>query len=433
VIDTRWPQSWLRRFGRVAAAAWVIGLLGILAPPLLVAPLLVLALRVVLRPMDRGAWKALAISVPATLLAMPLLLPWVALVDIEAYLSAGSEYWTPAIIPAGAAGVAFLAGIVSAESRRLDAVILGGVLAGLGAIGARGVDLGLGREVAVSSLAVVALGTAFLVGGAIDSMRDADIRGVNRVTAGLGAVSAAILVATSVFPLYGGRAGLPSDELTDPLRFTAVAEGEADASRILLVGPASTLPGESRTVRGADYRVVSAPVPALWETRLPAASAVDDSLEQELLALIEGQEARAGETLAAFGIRWVVVTGSTPLQAVFEGQLDLVALGGAKRPTFLVDAEAPYRARVPEGEPWSREGTGYGGVAEPGETVFLAETANSRWGPTPWIQSGWGNEVSAGSGSAVFDPIESRRNQAYASGGLFVFLLLLSAIARRRR
>ena len=70
---------------------------------------------------------------------------------------------------------------------------------------------------------------------------------------------------------------------------------------------------------------------------------------------------------------------------------------------------------------------------QPGQSVFVAETANSRWGPGPWVQSGWGNEVSASTGSAVFEPIEARRTQAYLAGGVFLFLLLLSAVARRQR
>jgi hypothetical protein len=171
----------------------------------------------------------------------------------------------------------------------------------------------------------------------------------------------------------------------------------------------------------------------LWEVNLPVAGSVDAALEDVLLGLIEGQVSRAGEALASFGIRWVVVTGDTPLEAVFDGQLDLISLGGAKRPTFLVDADAPVRARVSDGQSWERTGTGYAGDPATGERVFLAEAANTRWVPGPWAQVGWGNEVSAGSGSAEFDPIESRRSQAYVAAGAFAFLFLFSGIARRQR
>ncbi len=433
VASTRLPWSWTRKVGRVAAAGWVIGLLGLVAPPLLVVPALVLAVRALLRPTDGQSWRALLVALLGTALAVPILLPWVAIVDLEVYLTTGSEFWVPALVPLLAVAVAFVAGLVAAPGRRLDAVVLGGVFVGSGAVLARGHDLGLGREVAVSGLVIVALGTAFVVGGVLDSLRSSKVHGWRRMVGGVGAVAAAVLVATTIFPLYGGRAALPSDQFTDPLRFTTAADGDASSSRILLVGPEATLPGESRVVRGAAYRVVSAPLPRLWEATLPDPSSADLALEDLLFALIEGEESRAGSALASFGIRWVVVTGDTPLEPVFDGQLDLISLGGAKRPTFLVDSENPVRAVAAGGELWTRDGTGYVGEAVSGERVFLAEAANSRWGADPWSQSEWGNEVSAASGVAEFDPIETRRTQAYVAAGLFAVLLLFSAFARRQR
>jgi hypothetical protein len=433
VATTRWPWSWTRRLGRIAAAGWVIGLLGLVSPPLFVVPVGLLALRALLRPNASASWKSLAIALVGTALAIPLLLPWITVVDLESYLTAGSEYWTPTVIPLGALGVALVAGLLTATGKRLDAVILGGVIAGGGAVAARGFDLGLGREAAVSGLVVVALGSALVAGAALDTLRATDVHGWRRLLGGTGAIAAVVLVASTAIPLYGGRAALPNDEFTGPLRFTSAAEGDADASRILLVGPADTLPGNSRSVQGANYRIVSAPVPTLWEASLSDPGPADVALEDLLVSLIEGQESRAGEALAEFGIRWVVVAGETPLEAVFAGQLDLVSLGGARRPTFLVDSDLPVRARTIGGEPWGRDGAGYRGDAASGERVFLAETANSRWGPGPWAQSGWGNEVSAASGVVEFDPIDSRRTQGYVGGGLFAFYVLFSAIARRRR
>jgi hypothetical protein len=433
VASARWPWSWMRRLGRVAAAAWVIGLLGVVAPPLLVVPTAGLMLRAVFRPTDGRAWGAVAIALVGTALALPLLVPWVSVVDLEAYLTIGTEYWTPELLPMAAVGVAFVAGLVATAGRRLDAIVLGGVLAGGGAVLARGNDLGFGREMAISGLAIIALGTTFIVAGALDVLRSEDISGWRRMIAGLGGAAAMLLVATTAIPLFAGRAALPNDEFTEPLRFTTAAEGEASSSRILLVGPEDSLPGDSRAVRGAAYRVVSAPVPGLWEVSLPEPGAADGALQTLLLSLIEGDESRAGAALSAFGIRWVVVTGNTPLEAVFDGQLDLVSLGGAKRPTFLVDSENPVRALATTGESWTREGTGYQGNAVAGERVFLAETSNSRWGPDPWAQSGWGNEVSAATGAAEFEPIESRRSLAYLAAGLLLVLMLFSAFARRQR
>jgi hypothetical protein len=433
IAVSRWPQSWIRRIGRVLSVGWVVGVLGLLAPPLIVVPVAVLVLRVLLKPNESAGWKALAVGLLGSIAAVPILLPWFAAQDLEVYLTAGSDYWTPGLVPLVAVGVAFVAGFLATRGRQLDAVLLGGVLVGGGAILSRAYDLGFGREVVVSGLAVVSLGTAFVIAGVLDSMSAADVHGWRRLIAGVGAVAVVAVVALTVIPLYEGRGGLPSDEYTEPLRFTSAADGDATSSRILLVGPEATIPGDSRVVRGAAYRVVSAPLPRLWEVNLPQATGVDVALETTLNGLIEGEESRAGAALAAFGIRWVVVTGPTPLEAVFDGQLDLVSLGGAKRPTFLVDSENPVRAFASTGDQWLRSGTGYSGEATSGERVFVAETANARWGPGPWSQVGWGNEVAAAQGVAVFNPIESRRTQALVAAVVFLIYLVLSTLARRRR
>jgi len=433
VATARWPRGWLRRLGRIVAAGWVFGLLGVCAPPLLVVPAAALFVHALLKPNAGSSWIALGVALAGGLLAVPMLLPWVVVQDLEAYLTEGGEFWTPAVIPLVLVAGVFVTGVVSVRGRQLDAVLLGGVLVVGGAVLARGYDLGFGREVAVSGLAVAALGSAFLTAGALDALRSSDVEGWRRLLGGLSAVAAVVLAALSLVPLYHGRGALPGDGYTEALRFTAAAEGDASVSRILLVGPEDTLPGEYRVVRGAAYRVVSAPVPVLWEVYLPEPTAVDFALDELLSGLIEGEESRAGAGLAAFGIRWVVATGDTPLLEVFDGQLDLVSLGGAKLPTFLVDSETPVRAVASDGGAWTRDASGYSGEASSGGRVFLAETANSRWGPGPWAQVGWGNEVSAADGVAEFDPIDSRRSQAMVAGGLFLFYLLFSAVARRRR
>ncbi len=433
VAIVRWPRRWMRRLGRVLAVGWVVGLLGLLSPPLLVVPVGVLLLRALLQPTARANWVALGVGVIGTILALPVLLPWIVVQDLEAYLTAGTAFWTPDTIPLVAVGVAFVAGALGGRGRQLNAILLGGLLTAAGAVVARGNDLGFGRELVVSGLAVVALGTAFVAGGVIDLLRVSEIHGWRRVLSGIGTLGAVILVGLTLVPLYHGRGALAADEYTDSLRFTAAAEGDASASRILLVGPEDTLPGEWRVVRGAAYRVISAPLPSLWEVMLPEPSGPDVALENLLVDLINGDESRAGNALAQFGIRWVVATGQTPLEAVFDGQLDLVRLGGAKRPTFLVDAENPVRAITTSGIAWSTSGTGYEGEPAAGERVLLEDTANTRWRPGPWSQQGWGNEVSAADGVAQFEPIATRRNGAIAAAGIFAFYLLFSALARRRR
>ena len=180
----------------------------------------------------------------------------------------------------------------------------------------------------------------------------------------------------------------------------------------LLVGPGSTLPGETSDVRGAEYRVTSAPVPMLTEAWLPAPVASDQAFGRLLESAIDGETFRIGEQLATFGVRWIVVTGESPLEAIFSRQLDLLPLEGLRRPTFIVDNPAAARAATSDGEAWHRTPRGYEGEPAPGERLRIAESADARWGSGDWEQVTWANEVDAGSGEARFEPISSRRIQA---------------------
>lgn len=429
-----WPGGWRRRVGRLAAAGWVTGLLAVLAPPLLVAPVAILLVRAILAPRHAAPWKSLGIALVGALVAVPLLLPWLGAVDLRGYLEAGSVFWEPGLVLLGALAVAFVVAVLVAPRLLVEAAILGGVIAAGGAWLARADAIGAGREAELAGLALVGLGSAFVVGSSLEAIRRVvEVTGWRRLLAGVGAAGALIVVASTLLTVVGGRGNLPGDRFTEPLRFTAAADNLPGSSRILLIGPEASLPGESRRVRGAAYRVVSAPIPRLWEADLPGVRSVDQALEATLLDLISGTESRAGKALAGFGIRWVVALGDSPLEAVFDGQLDLVHLGGAKRPTFLVEAELPVRAVTTTGAVWQRSGTGYVGDPEPGERVFLAESANSRWGPGPWRQIAWGNEVAADQGVATFDPVPERRAQAMLAGALLLFLIGVSAVGRRRR
>ena len=51
------------------------------------------------------------------------------------------------------------------------------------------------------------------------------VTGWRRILAGVGVVAAMAFVVSTVLVFLPGRAGLPSDSLTDALRFTEVAEG----------------------------------------------------------------------------------------------------------------------------------------------------------------------------------------------------------------
>ncbi len=430
----RWPSGWIARLGRIAAAGWVIALLAVLDPPLIVVPAGLLLLWTLLNPREGAVWRAFGVAAAGTGLAIPVLFPWLAAADLEAYLTAGSAYWEPGVVLPWAIMIAVVGILVSAPGLLGELAVWAGLAGVAGAFLARSSDLGLGREIELLGLALVSLGSSLVVAVSLEAVRRVDlVAGWRRLVGGLAALGALAVVVTVALVLIPGRAGLPQDSLSSALGFTAVSEGDPGTSRILLIGPADTLPGTSRQVRGADYRVVSAPLPEMWEARLGEPLLGDDMFEEALEILIDGETRRAGAALAPFGIRWIIVTGETPLEAVFEAQFDLTPLQGANKTSFLVEADDPVRVLTEGGEAWSRDGTGYQGEPAPGERVFVGESASGRWEPGPWVQAGWGNQVAADAGVAYFRPYRSRRTQAVAALGVFAVLALASGWGRRHR
>ena len=427
----RWPASWRERLGRIANTAWVGAILGLLSPQLLVVPVGALALWAVLNVSDRGAWRAAAVSGSGSLLALPVLLPWLDVVDLDAFFDGGAAFWAPGIVLAVALGIAFVATMIAVPPRLAVVTGWGGATLASGAVIARSADFGAGREVEHLGLAIVAAGSAVVVGTAIEGVRRVvEITGWRRLVVGFAAIAAGVVAASALLVVVPGRAGLPSAQVADRIGFVAVAEGDPAASRILLIGPADALPGESRSVRGAGYRVVSAPIPEMWEAWLPAMADIDLALEADLEAMIDGSTFRAGEALAPYGIRWVVSLGDTPLEDVFGSQLDLLPLGTREGVAFTIEGDPPVRAVADDGTAWTWTSSGYEGEPSPGR-VLLAETSDVRWAPDGQIV-GPGISVSAVDGKAGFDPIDRRRNQAMIAGSVLLLLMALSVVGRRR-
>jgi hypothetical protein len=424
------PSRMWKRIGRVSAVAVVTGIVAVASPALIVVPVAAVTVRAALRP-GRAGIVSLAVALGGGLLALPLLMPWVTSVDVRRYVRAGTAFWEPGVVMVALLGVAALCGLVASPTKLAVTTAWGGILTAGGALLARADMIGAGRDVEMAGLAIASLGTAIVVGSVVETIgRVNEIRGWRRVVASIGSVAAVVVAMSSLGVLLPGRAGLPRDGLTDPLRFAASTAGSS-SSRILLVGPADTLPGDARTVRGAAYRVVSAPRPELWEVWLPASGPGDAAFDDALRSVIDGDTFRAGEALAPFGIRWVIVLGDTPFESVFQSQLDMAPLEGLELTTFTNDAPNPARAMTSTGAPWAHVAGGYEGTAEPGERVLIAETADTGWGPAPWQGAGWRNSVSAVDGAASFRPLDARREEAYASAGLAVLLLGLAWRGRR--
>ena len=428
----RWPKSWRARTGRLTAVVWVSALLGAASPLLLLAPPAALLVLAVITPREPGPWRAVGLSVVGSAGGAALLVPWISTADLRRYVESGAAYWEPGMILAVALGIALVVALVTAPKRLAQIAGWGGVLTAGGALIARTADIGGGREVELAGTALAAFGSAVVIGCTLDVVRHVGkIGGWRRLLTGLGVIAAGAVAVSVVLVLLPGRAGLPSDELTKAVRFTAAATGDPMSSRVLLVGSPDELPGDARLVLGAGYRVVSAPEPALWEAWLPETAPVDEALDETLQVLIAGDSFRAGDLLAPFGIRWVIFLGDNPLRSVLDGQLDLVPLEGLAAPTFTSEAEDPVRAVGSNGEPWRWTGTGYEGSADAAGTVFIAEAANTRWYPD-WVQSAWGNELAAADGAVGFNPIRARRSQAASAFVLFVVLVGISWWGRRR-
>lgn len=427
--------SWIGRMGRIAGVAALAGVVGLLAPlALLVAPAATL-IWAAINMTDRSAWRALGIASAGSLLAVPVLFPWLGAADLSEFISDGAAYWAIPTATAAIAGIGALAVMLAAPKRLALVAGWGAILAVAGALLARSASFDLGREIGGVGLVLVTLGLALIVGPSFESItRDREIGGWRRIVAGVSVVASVFLVAASTVTVVGGRAGLPGDEYRDAFTFSAARPGDPAMSRILVVGAPGELPGDDRVVDGAAYRLVSAPMPTSWEAYLHEARAGDIALATALGEVIDDETKRAGELLSEFGIRWIVVLSAADRdpfadawRAALLGQLDLVPLGGGlDNTTFENEAESALRAVSEPEAVWTRDGTGYAREAFGVTEAVVRENANARWGPGPWQQFDWANAVSVSSGAVEFDPIGTRRTQSIVAA---LWLVALGSLA----
>ncbi len=431
------PASWPSRIGRVASIAVISGLGAILAPLTLAIPIAALLVWALLNLTDGAAWRAFGVALVGALLAVPLLFPWLGAADLHRFITEGEAYWALPVVTAVIAGIAAAAALVAAPQPLALIAGWGAIAAATGTLLARSAGVGGGREIEAASLVVVSLGIGLIVGPAFEAItRVREVGGWRRIVAGVAVVASVFLVAAAAVTMLGGRAGYPGDNYREAFTFSAARPGDPSASRILVLGAPGSLPGDDRIVGGAAYRLVSAPMPESWETYLHMPRIGDDELKKTLASIIEGETQRAGELLAPFGVRWIVIITpdnddrdpyATAWKTVFVGQLDLVPLGGGlSNTTFENEADDAVRAVSAAGAPWTRIGTGYEGTPEFGDGLEIRENANDRWGPGDWEQIGWANGTTAAAGTVEFEPIDSRRLQMIAAA---VWLVALAAVA----
>jgi hypothetical protein len=121
----------------------------------------------------------------------------------------------------------------------------------------------------------------------------------------------------------------------------------------------------------------------------------------------------------------VAFTEPSPLEALFESQLDLVTLRSLDFPVFRNEATAAI-VLSENGAVWRSEGTGYVAPDEGSSgAVFVAANADFRWGPGEWSQSDWGNLVSTQGSEVQFAPYGPRR---LAAVGALLWLLALGSV-----
>ncbi len=90
------------------------------------------------------------------------------------------------------------------------------------------------------------------------------------------------------------------------------------------------------------------------------------------------------------------------------------------------------RAETESGWVWAFEGPDYTGSADDA-TVRLADNADPRWGPEPWLQVDWANQVSAAEGRAGFGGIPAFRLTAQLAAFAAVVVLGVALWGRPAR
>lgn len=380
--------------------------------------------------------RPLVIGVAGSVLALPVLLPWLSGRGLAEVLSAGAPFhpdpsWWVAV-PLLVAGTAAAA---VARGRPLSVTVTGVVIGSVGFLVARAGSLGAGQETTAAGLIAAAAGAALVVAGALDAPASLGIDvSLLRTAPAYAAMVGAILVGlTTLIAAPAGRMGLPDD------RFGAFAFASSRAEahgpdRVLLTGPAETLPGQHRMLPdGTPYRLIGGVLdyPQAW---LPETRLGDETLEETLVGLIAGEELRPGELLARFGIRWVAASGPSPIADALSAQLDMRPLAGlfVGESGGVWENDVPaYRAVTDRGVAWSWVAPDYAG-RQFGGSVRIAENADHRWGPAAWQQDGWANRVPAEAGVATFGGVGSFRFQARAAAVVVILLVGLSLVRARR-
>jgi hypothetical protein len=272
----------------------------------------------------------------------------------------------------------------------------------------------------VATVALASLGTAFVVGGAIHVDLDS---GGPAVAGQFIASAAAIVVLAVAAPVVpDGAAGMPDRGWSDRLEFIRELEDERGSERVLIIGQPDDLPGEYREGQGYAYRLVTGARPTLDQAWLPSPRIGDRALDAALRLLNRGIEARPGELLGEYAVRWLVVSDDTPLAPVLTAQVDLAER--QRLEGWTVFENLAYRPRVEAPEGWvARRSIAEGPAAD--VRIRLADNADPGWTPE-WTQDDWANDLSGAEGTVSYASDGLRAGLAIGS---LVVLLVATGLA----
>ncbi|NNC74267.1 MAG: hypothetical protein HKN93_02025, partial [Acidimicrobiia bacterium] len=253
-ISNPLPESWARRIGRVAWAAWLTGVAAAAHPALIVIPL---GAAIVWSLVDGWRWARLGVGILSSALAVGALLPWAARVGIGDWLDAGPiPFWQPSLLVVVAVAFAVVGVIVAGDSRTLPLAGWSAFAVGIGSVLARGEEVGVGSAVALAAMVLAGLGVAGGVAAALQASADLERGAPVRRAAALAALTGAVIVVLStVFVIIPGRGGLPEDRGA-AIDVSSVSEFDPTATRVLLLGDPDGIPGDERSYEGAHYRLV---------------------------------------------------------------------------------------------------------------------------------------------------------------------------------
>ncbi len=418
------PAGW-RRIGTLARVALASAVVGAMAPLALGVPIVAL----LIAGLTLGLWSRAFLGMVAAGAGALALIPWLAAQTPTGLLTSGEPiYYEPRWWVAAWLALTVIAAVALAKSELGRIAAWGAVLSAGGLFVTRSARLGIGRDAGLAGFVLASLGLAIVTAAVLSLNPGEEGVGISaRLLRRAGVVLGIGMVLLALLPVVNGRVGLPPDRLSEAVAFAETRALPHGPDRILLVGPAETLPGEVRRLAdGTAYRLVGGPRPHLDEA-WPGEPRLGDRAFADLLELIaEGGELRPGEQLALFGVRWVVFTGPTVIEQRLVSQLDLRPLPDLVYPVYENDVPSP-RAVTDTGVAWKWMPPDYTGRAV-GSTVRITENADIRWGPGEWAQDEWANVVAVADGTASFNHVAVHRAMALGAG-LFVLVLIGLSLA----